>query len=340
MSHSTPFPKAVSIPPELKWSPEAAQKAADKGAFIRVGGTKPSCRFLSGATRSWTSANPLENRTIFSIEYRISGTPENVSASLKYANYPDEQVQEALANAITKENYLSTKNEEYKQELALHIANKEAKPQVPKYDWNQILWFAENIKIATIDSKKGGDHKGSAPVQRAATGSSLAARVKNIEGKDKLLDVSNMDMITYKDIIARDVPKTVKPGKAWSHPVPFMSNDINKYVAAIEHLYGANGSTTYAKNIEEVRNALQAIQAGKNVVPHNLQAGKPKTPMKAPMPGVNQGASAGSSIIPPPVFKPAGTMVPKMRSPKVGESFPKVATVGGDSFPMIPSHRI
>lgn len=327
MAHSTPFPKAVSIPIELKWTPEAATKAAEKSSFIRVGGNKVSSRYLSGGPRSWTSANPLENRTIFNTEYRISGIPENVESALRYAGYSDEQIKEAIANSITRDNYSTTKATEYKQELALHIQNKESKPQTECYGWEQVLWFADNIKSAARESKKG-EHKGSAPVQqRVATGSSLLARAENVKSKGKLLDVSNMDMVTHKDIIARDIPKTAKPGKAWSMPVPFMSNDITKYIAAIQLLYGDNGVTTYAKNIEEVRNILQGYQTGKTTVPTVLPqaVAKPKlTPPKV---------IAGAAVAPVPVFKPTGpAAVPKMRSPKVG-------TVGGAAFPLIPPMR-
>ena len=259
--------------------------------------------------------------------FRITGTPENIRAALKYSEYSDTQIQEAIDGSITKNNYQTTKSSEYKQEISDHLDKKQNKPQGECYEWEQMLWFSNNLKDAKIENKKGPVKGQNAPVQqqRVGTGFSLKEKVaKLVQGK--LLDVSDMtpDM---KKINTRDIPKTSRSGKHYSSPVPFMSNDISKYIKAIEFLYGPEGLVTYADNIEDVRRAIQGLKSvqtigiNSNIPPPNiLPINKSITPAKL-----------GNVIAPIPTFKP--TSVPSVKSPKTFN----VGTIGGTGFPQIPS---
>lgn len=59
-----------------QWSPGRASNARDKNMFVSVGGSRISNRFLSGATRSWTSNDLDEQGRILNLElqehHRIS----------------------------------------------------------------------------------------------------------------------------------------------------------------------------------------------------------------------------------------------------------------------------
>lgn len=326
MAETNPFTKVQStVPAGLKWSSEAATKAGNKNSYLRVGGEKVTSRFLSGATRSWGSDDPAENRTIFNTTFRITGTPENVAAALRPHNYDESEIRGVLADSITKDNYQTTKKAEYEAELAEHVAAKQNKPQAECYEWDHILWFAEHLKDAKSVSKKAApkapDANGNvAPKAKNVGGKSLGARVDALKAGD-LLDVSEMTA-DFKKICARPKPKTNKSNKAYSDPVPFMSNDLSKYKAIIEHHYGPEGLATYATNIEEVRNKLEGI---KQPAPSNIPqpAAHPVT-----RPVVTGPVTATKSTVPQPQKTVTG---PVLTSPK------RISTLGGSAFPVIPS---
>jgi hypothetical protein len=104
---------------ELGWTIENAEKHAKVKSFIRVGGRKISNRFLVGATRSWSNSNPEENMSVFIIPLRITGTPEYIKKALKLTQppYSEEKINNYLNEAINKDNYQTTKDEEYKNEI-------------------------------------------------------------------------------------------------------------------------------------------------------------------------------------------------------------------------------
>lgn len=115
------------IPIGVQWSPERAEIAKHNNEFIRVGGVKTCYRLLSGALRSWTSNDKEELTIIFNIKYRITGTPSNIFIALKNYGYSDFQIKEVIENSITKDNYDSTKENEYLEELERHKKLKELK---------------------------------------------------------------------------------------------------------------------------------------------------------------------------------------------------------------------
>src|SRR4030042_5798810 len=96
------FPPTINvIPAGFRWNREAAKTAAERGAFIRVGGAQIGRRTLTGARRAWARADPEENRTIFLLDHRVTGTPEAVRTALQYAGFSDADINAAIANAVT-----------------------------------------------------------------------------------------------------------------------------------------------------------------------------------------------------------------------------------------------
>src|SRR5258708_6300190 len=118
MAHTNLFNnnKPATVPGGLKWTVDMASKSGENNKFIRVGGgDKTSSRLLSGATRFWFSNDPEESNSVFNLTYRITGTPEHIASSLRYVGYSEAQIQEAIADSITKDNYLTTKKEAYNE---------------------------------------------------------------------------------------------------------------------------------------------------------------------------------------------------------------------------------
>jgi hypothetical protein len=311
---TVPFPTLTVIPAGFRWSQKTAEKAAEKNAFIRVGGQTVSLRHLSGAKRKWSSVDPAENGSIFHTGYRITGTPAAVAQALRYAGVAEDAIQQVLATAITPQNYQTTMAGEYDAEIARHQAAKaraEQEKPVTGYDWNQIQWFADNIKHAVFATKTG-EQKGAVGspgrAGRAAAGESLREKIDRLPA-GKVLDVSNMDVNTGKGV--RTIPKPgprAKSGKTGTDRVPIISNDINKYVAAIRRAYGEQGTQDFALDIQAVREAL--ARTGAPVAAVGL----------APVPGAN--------LAPVPTFG----LVPQVRTPTAA-----VPTLGGGAFPAIPA---
>lgn len=309
----------VVVPAGLRWSVDAAGKAGDKNAFIRVGGDKVSARFLSGAQRSWGSDDPAENRTVFHLALRISGTPENISAALKYAGFPDDEIKGFLVECITKDNYNTTKKAEFDEEVDRHKNDKSTKPVTDQYDWPEVLWFAENIKSAKIENKKSApkfEAGGATTVKtRLAPGSSLKDRVEKLPDGN-LLDVSEMTH-DFKGVKTKPTPKTTKSNKYYSEGLPFMTNDLDRYIKAIKHVYGDEGAVQYSKNIDEVRQKLAGLKAP--VVNHQTGAVIPQPTQSGTKPIV---------AIPVPNKATVPTaVVPKVKSPRVQ---------GAGAFPNLP----
>lgn len=324
---TTPFPTINVVPGGFRWNADAATKAGAKGAFLRVGGQQVTRRFLSGAKRSWASADPAENQTVFHTGYRITGTPENIRIALTYAGVGADQINQVLASAITRDNWQTTMTAEVAKELANREGLKGAKPAAEAYEWDQILWFAQNLKTAVIATKTGEQRGAVASPGRAGAGESLADKIKKLAA-GKVLDVSNMDINTGKGVRTVQAPKTAKSGKFGTGRVPIISNDINKYVRAIQLAYGGDAEATYAADVQVVRQAL--ANAGAPAVMGMGQGG--------------QGGQGGAAA--PRVPSPAGTRVPGATlaaAPQFTAAVPRIAspraagTQGGAGLPQIPA---
>ena len=333
MATNLQFPVINVVPAGYRWSPDAANKAGAKGSFLRVGGPQVTRRFLSGAKRSWASAKPEENQTIFHVGYRITGTPQAVRSALQYAGVDEATIQKVLATAITGANYQTTYADEYEAELGRHNANKDTKQPTEGYDFEQVLWFGKNIKSAVIQTKTG-EQKGAVTAPgRTGAGDSLADKVRKL-AQGKVLDVSNMDFNTGKGVRTVAAPKTAKSGKYGTGRIPIISNDYDRYVRAIQLAYGPDGVNEYAQDIGVVRTALGNAGrvpafAGAPALAPGLGTRVP-SPTRLPSPA----RVPGATLAPVPVFTATGTAVPRIASPRLGTQVP---TVGGTGLPAIPA---
>src|SRR5436190_8833891 len=181
----------------LRWSNESAGKHADNKSFIRVGAEKASTRFLSGALRSWSNPNAEENMTVFVVPLRISGTAEHIKEALKLAQppYTEEEINDFLSDAITKDNYETSKADEYKEEIASYKKMKDEKVPVEHYSAEQLNWFCdpEILKNVRVESKKSAPKtQGAESVKtRSAPGASIKERMEKLN-EGFILDISAM----------------------------------------------------------------------------------------------------------------------------------------------------
>lgn len=313
---ATPLPPQLNIVRSgLKYSAEAAEKARQKGQFLRVGGKAVTKRYLSGAGRSWArTTEPDEYNTIFVPGFRITGTPAHIQEALESANYGLDQIQQAFNTAITRDNWNNTMAGAYEAEIESRKALQTAKPAVEGYDWPQIKWFAQHRKEAVIASK-GEQRAATSSPGRARAGESIGDKLRKLSA-EKVLDVSNMDLTTGKGYRTTDRPKTSKAGKFgdFRRGVKIISNNIDSYIRALQLAFGANAEADYAPEIAFVRQQL---------------SGRPSLAV-APAPFATRASPpipVGASLAPAPVFAPA---VPSVASPTIGN-------IGGAGLPALPS---
>jgi hypothetical protein len=231
--------KAVPIPAGFRWSQEDAQKALAKHAFIRVGGKSTTYRYISGALRSWRNEKPEENSTLFNVQYRVTGTPEALTETFTYAGLTPAQITRALADSIGGANvqtepFLST----YQQEidtLTGHRKSSTTTKTQSTYSLAQLIALGDYVKEATIvrPTKPGK----STPTAGTLRGPSLKERLATL-GADKVLDVSNMDRSTGKNVRSVARPKSSRGGKFLSQDIPIVSNNLDNLISAIELVYG------------------------------------------------------------------------------------------------------
>lgn len=255
------LPKINVTPPGYNYSPEAVAKAAAAGKFLHVGGEKSvTKRTLSGAPGYWNSDDPDEQRIIYIAEpaYRLTGTPEQVAQSLRYRSIGPAEIQRVIDNAITRDNYNTTKAKEVEVEMAKAEAAKTVKPKKPAYTLENCIYFASKLDQAKILSKGASNGAGVAVSggKRGNRSASLAQRLAKL-GPNKVLDVSAIDMQTGSGAVPKPTPgENARSGKYGTNNIPIISNNLEKYRRAIELAYGAQGLQTYAGDIDLVASAL------------------------------------------------------------------------------------
>jgi len=146
-----------NIPKDFKWSLDEATKVNDKNTFFRVLDNCKICSYipLSHALRLWDSDDIESQNEIFSLDYRLSGNPLNITNLLKSNNYSDIEIKDIINNSITKNNYNSNKKIEYLQELANYRRFKRKKGRNSDNEEMPIKissWTIEKFELSKLEN--------------------------------------------------------------------------------------------------------------------------------------------------------------------------------------------
>ena len=288
-------PRPINVPANLRWSKALAETASQNHYYLYVGGTKVGHRTLSGAERTWKKVGQGDN--IFISAVRITGTPLAVAEALSYAGFSQQEIDGLFAGAITKDNYQADKKDEYDAEVAAYKAVADKKVVAPTYAFSSLGWFADNLGSAKVSSKAGEKKGAAAAAGKGRRGESLADKLANLAA-GKVLDVSAMDLATGSGVRTINRPKVDgRSNKQGSTAIPIDSNDIDRYIKALELAYGAGAQQQFAGDIALVRRLLGARAA-------------PAAPVATP------GARAPSPLrVPGQIIAPAPRAVPAVASP-------------------------
>lgn len=265
---------APTVRPGLKWSLEAANKAYAEGAFIRVGGSATSKRFLSGACRKWLSGDVGESSAIFvttfqpapgagAINGRITGTPDDVYAALVSAGVSADAARNAVQLAISAQNFETTHAQQFQEEIRYRNTVKVAKSErtvIEGYNWDQFLWLAANVKLAIPTIKAtAAEERAGAPSGAPSGARGISARALSLVDKWKALAPTQRNGSVYLNVSNMD-PVTLKGANKAKPPGPKSSK-----------IKGVLGTGIYlsSNNIDSYRTALAAWAQGVGADPAN-----------------------------------------------------------------------
>ena len=263
MASAIPTPMVVN--PGLKWSQQAAIKAQEKAQFLRVGGVGVTKRYLSGAKRSWSSADPNEYRTIFSLTYRLTGVPENVAAALRYAGVDEGTINTIIGESVTRDNFATTMADYYNNELAYHASMKQTEVKPTAQTPAHYQWYVDQIKAGeyVCKNKAGGagcDVKGTS---RGVRSLSIVERYRALKA-GSVLNVSGLDAVTGSGIRTISRPKTTKTKLFGTMDIPIVSDNVAAYVRALELIFGEAEAQQYRGHVQQVADSIARTQCCHN----------------------------------------------------------------------------
>lgn len=256
-------PQASALPQGMRWTLIRATSARKDGKYIyvrREDKKTNSNRKLSGAERYWNSTKSAkeggddERSLIYVPAYAITGTPADVYEALVRGNPPisPADAKAAVEGAITRNNYQSTHADLYNSSIGVKAAP-------VKVNWAELQWMTR--KSNRVDTIIVGDNNTTHVVSKTGGSDPLRTRFNTLAKKNdpsKMIDVSNLDLNTWKGYENVDRNAVHKRGGFVSADLPFTSNNADKFVAAIEHIYGPEGRQAYAKAIADLTRHLTA----------------------------------------------------------------------------------
>lgn len=237
----------------LRWTKDAADKAAKEHMYVFVGGNQLGSRSLSGAKQKWSSDDEKINQVIYNPTNRISGLPDDVGTALMGAGFTQQQAVDAVRSSYNRSNIMEnsqyfdpTAKASFDREIAEYLAFKASKPEVQPKEWSEIAWYAVNIHTATIEGgSRSGQKvagKGSGGSTRGSAKDTLPQKLEKLtkSGSQKVLDVTDIDAGGFGATPVA-IPKTdkgTKGAKFGIMGIPMVSKNFDKLRYAIGLVYG------------------------------------------------------------------------------------------------------
>ena len=232
----------------MRWTNEAAQKAAQGQYYIKVG-DKAGELLLSGAEKRWKQ--PANAGDIYIPALRVAGSPVAIQQLLALHNLQADQIAAYIQNGYSAANtgvggaLRASYEAELGQAKLVHQQAKQAKgtqPTAPGMTLAQLKVIAAQLpqaraviaRTATAGTTGGLVTVGTVSPKRGGRKKPLIERLRAAQAAGKVLDVSNMtaDGSGVKPI-ARPGGKTAKIGPAG---VPVVSSDAGKFAQAMAML--------------------------------------------------------------------------------------------------------
>lgn len=244
----------------MKWTQEAANKAAQNHQYIKVG-DKPGFLLLSGAPGRWKKAETAGDVYVPSL--RVAGNPALIRQMFIGLGVDSRVLDQHLAQAYTAANYNTTMKAAFDAETAGYKTHKGTKDVAraavggPVVTLDDLQYFVDEYSrsttVARAGSPRGSPRKSPRKSPRSKSprgkrsprrsGSAgrlgrvkpLAERLAEATSKGKVLDVSKMDLSK-----GTGVKMIVHPGagskKVGVAGLDIVSSDAAAYAAAVRML--------------------------------------------------------------------------------------------------------
>lgn len=223
----------------MKWSLEAAQNAASRHEYIKVGPNAGTLH-LTGAKNRWKK--PENQGDVYVPTLRVVGTPAAISQLfVQQLGYQAGEIQQHLAGAYTAQNVdgalrgqFDAESSAYKTYKSGVTAQKKAQgPGISLADLPYLVQELDNATKAARAAKQVGSPR--SPGARAGRTRPLLQRLQDARAKGKLLDVSNMKP-NGTDI--KMIPATLGPAskKVGVPGLEIVSSNPANYAAAVAML--------------------------------------------------------------------------------------------------------
>ena len=344
MSSSLPV-AANKTPTGLKFNLDKVSDLRANGFFLRVNteGKIPSKRRISGALKSWQS--PKEADTVFVEQYRLTGTAQAVYEALVYAG-----VDERLAKDLVERESISSCNYQTSDVFARESQSKNVArvrvvqtSGISSQDLSRLADLIRHKKDEVVVSN--AKESGSTKPKRGSKSASTSRRSKTLKEKydnlkdGQVLDVSGIDTSTGDGASAIKTPKEGgRSTKVWSGDVRVVSNNLEKYVAALEMIFG--DAARFSAEVADVRQKLHtraspAKKTKKSPKKSPKKASRPASPAKSHSPVRSRSPSRltarpvmpGSTLAPPQQIRSLDNLA---RSPPASR---------GANFASLPTFR-
>lgn len=224
----------------MKWTQDAANKAAKNHQYIKVG-PKSGYLLLSGAPGRWKK--PETAGDVYVPSLRVAGNPASIRQLFIGLGVSAADIDAHLARAYTAQNYQGAMKQAFDAEVAQYNAYKAQKDATkaatggPDVTLDELEYFVSELGKATTVAKTtaGSPKAAGSPRGRAGRVQDLTKRLADATAKGKVLDVSKMDLAkgTGAKMIANPGPNSKKVGVAG---LAIVSSDPARFAAAVRQL--------------------------------------------------------------------------------------------------------
>lgn len=249
------------VPLNMKWSDAEAKKAASEYRYISVGtGKTTGRRTLAAAQASWKK--PGHEDEIWLPDVRVVGPRDKVREVLEIWGFAQDQIDEIMGNAITRDNYETSMKDEVEQEISGYNRIAQEKKQSkkanaePTMDLKAIPVMAKMLRNGKVrEVSDASQATGEKRQTRSGKIKTLQERLAELRDNE-VVDVSKME---DNGKGAKNIPIPRADSKS-SRKGPFgdlqiVSTNLERYLKAVELLGG------YEREAEEAKLAFAGVAA-------------------------------------------------------------------------------
>lgn len=263
---STRTRKSASVKqqqPKKLYSREKAAILGQQGKFLRVGGRQATARKISNAPANWrgSSKKPADN-DIYVQEYFIAGPQNEVYYELRDDGVPEDRIRQAIANAITRDNW-----EQRQADVERLRAIEDRAPKIrtgtrgtalkktSRYSFEEAMRIFEAARdpknVEWVPVERTVTHRTRAPAAPRQK-ESLADRARKYENHPtQAIDVSQMATDGSNVRVAKIPAANSRSVKVYVPGLPFISDNLERFKEAVSLVYGHSKMVSYENAIRD-----------------------------------------------------------------------------------------